>query len=177
MGIHPDQSTFDRRFREAGEESRNSGLRRRSRGAGRIGALAPFIAIVDEPVVPPALPSIPEPWPVSYTNAIRLARNDGRLTNPTATGYRLDFEFDRPGASALDWWNGLLYSRWRLIALRWLHPMFAAPATPDRHGKTEPLSELTDWERPLTEKAQRVVNLLVALEARYLPEIRAPWLR
>lgn len=141
----------------------------------RIGALAPLVEIVDDPVLPPAVPTIPEPTNVaSYTSEVWRARNEGRLTDPTVTGYRPDVEFHRPGVSRTEWWNGFLYSRWQLITLRWLHPMFAAHAIPDRHGNTKPLRDLVDWEQAFARDARRRTELLVALEARYLPEIRAP---
>ncbi|MCU1484726.1 MAG: hypothetical protein JWN67_1472 [Actinomycetia bacterium] len=127
----------------------------------RIGALAPYIEIVDVPVAPPAVPLAAEPRRTSsYTTAVRLACSEGRLTDPTVTGYRPDFEFRRLGVSATVWWNGLLYSRWQLVAPRWLQPIFAAHATPDRHGNTLRLRDLASWERSLADDAHRRTNLV-----------------
>lgn len=85
----------------------------------RVGALAP-IAEVRNRAVGPGRPSpIKEPYPGgTWATEVRQARDRGRLADPMALGFRSQLKFENPTADIKSpWWNGLVYSRWQLIAL------------------------------------------------------------
>jgi len=108
----------------------------------------------------------------SLLEQIRTSRREGRLEDPAIRGYRPQLRMARPsGEHRLNWWNGLIYSRWQLLALAELEPHLREGRRRWRDGRLRwqlrPADSFTmmraTWHR-------RLSSLLVALEARYMPE-------
>ena len=144
----------------------------------RAGALAPIAQIRNRPVGGSATPSIPEPASGgTWVTELRLARDAGRLADPHVLAFRHQVRFDpRPDDSPRQWWNGLIYSRWQLIALDRFSSAFAGVPRVRREGKQLRLRRLADSARNEAAELHRLVHLLIAIEARYLPTVRRGWL-
>lgn len=152
----------------------NNGL---LRDLWRTGALAPLVEVRNRPVGPRRPSPIPEPVARgTWMDEFRLARDAGRLADAALLGFRPQLQFER---SSLDrkrpWWNGLLYSRWQLLALDRFRGVLPPGRAVQRRDRTPRLRQLSDWEIRDASRMRRLAQLLVALEARYLPEIKRPW--
>lgn len=149
----------------------------------RVGALAPIVEVRRRRSGPPCPSRIPEPY-VSGTWAreVRLARDRGRLIDPEDLGFRPQVRFKPPPGGSHSWWNGLIYTRWQLLALerfsRLVHRMAPGRGIPVRRDDNRRVPRprpLTDQAREEAGRLRRLAQLLVALEARYFPEIKKPW--
>ena len=147
----------------------------------RVGALAPFLEIRRKRIHPGAEPGIPEPRSGgTWLDELRLARDSGRLADPTELGFRPQLRFSRPfQRSRPGWWNGLLYSHWQLLALAEFDDLVRDGKWGRRKGggrmwRSRPLDRL---EIEQANRLRELAALLVALEARYLPVLERPWVR
>lgn len=143
----------------------------------RVGALAPFVEVRRRRLHEPATPAIPEPSVSgTWSSELRRARNEGRLADAAALGFRAQLHFTRPASVSRDrhWWNGLLYSRWQLLDLYDLRHVVHDGTW--RRGDRSLIwrsRALTEWEALGRPAARRLTAVLVALEARYIPQIEA----
>jgi hypothetical protein len=142
----------------------------------RIGALAPLVEVRRRRSGTTCPSPIEEPRPFgTWGSEVRVARDAGRLVDPEVLGFRHQLRFERPKNASSRWWNGLLYSRWQFLAIErfsWMLPARGRYVRPPTR-----LSPLSDQNREAAAQHRKVAHLLVALEARYLPEIKKPWVR
>jgi hypothetical protein len=110
---------------------------------------------------------------------LRIALASGRIRDPGADGYRPRLRFDdRRLSDPPRWMNGLIYSRWQLLAapdLRWRLPFRRVFGPYERRRVTLP--PLDEWSRPPIDRLAGWFPVLAALEARYLPTVDPEWLR
>lgn len=148
----------------------------------RAGALAPLLEVRRRREGTPCPSPIPEPHAYgTWASEVRLARDRGRLIDPETLGFRSQLRFDPPPGKPRSWWNGLIYTRWQLLALeRFSHLVYRIP--PGRGLPVRREDRRVPRIRPLEAHAheearelRRLAQLLVALEARYFPEIKKPW--
>ena len=140
--------------------------------------MAPRLQKVNRPVTSPR--EVP-PGPASRSTtltAIHRALATGRIHDLAQTAYRRRLRF---GTRRLDdppgWQNGLIYSRWQLLALADLRTVLS-------HGKVIGpyerrrviLPPIQDWAFSLLQRSARWALVLTALEAAYLPEVVPEWL-
>jgi hypothetical protein len=107
---------------------------------------------------------------------LRAGRNGGRLVDLASAPHKPWIKFEEPKQKPRPWWNGLIYSRYQLLALQelkdWLstryryttwHKIIARervqPVTPDVGLKHE------------VNRFRRIAVAATALEGRYLPTI------
>jgi hypothetical protein len=144
----------------------------------RANALAPIAEVRNQRVGAGRPSPVREPYAGSNSILVELkkARDRGRLADPALLGYRPQLKFDRPTAERTTrWWNGLVYSRWQLIALDHFSDALPNTLPYDRKGRRARLRTLETWEQEAATELRCLANLVVALEARYLPEIKLPW--
>lgn len=65
------------------------------------------------------------------------------------------------------WWNGFVYSRWQLLDLEWLEQLL-------RFGVPRRFRQLNAFDAASAAQRRQRAILLLALEARYLPELTRP---
>jgi hypothetical protein len=141
--------------------------------------LEPLAEITTRPVRPAmAVPDVPAARG-SQQAELRLALASGRVRDPGADGFqpRLRFDDRRPG-DPQRWMNGLIYSRWQLLAapeLRRRLPLRRLSGPYERRRVILP--PLDEWSRAPLERIAAWVPVLAAVEARYLPTIDPEWLR
>lgn len=148
----------------------------------RVGALAPIVEVRRQRSGSPCPSPIPEPHVYgTLESEVRLARDRGRLIDPEDLGFRPQVRFKAPPGASPSWWNGLIYTRWQLLALeRFSHLVHRFPpgrGLPVRRDdrRVPRLRPLTDQAHEEALRLRRIAQLLVALEARYFPEIKKPW--
>lgn len=145
----------------------------------RRGDLRPLAEITARPVRPAVAVSDVPAARGSLEAALRLAVASGRVRDPGANGFRPRLRFDdRKPSDPPGWMNGLIYSRWQLLAvpeLRKRLPLRRFMGPSERRRVTLP--PLDEWSRDTVERVAGWVPVLAALEARYLPTIEPEWLR
>jgi hypothetical protein len=110
---------------------------------------------------------------------LRIALVSGRIREPGADGFRPRLRFDgRRLSDPPRWMNGLIYSRWQLLAAPELRRrlQFRRVFGPYERRRVT-LPPLDEWTRPPTDRLAGWVPVLAALEARYLPTVNPEWLR
>ena len=144
----------------------------------RQGFLTPLAEVMTRRVSEPRLASDgPHPRGTRQSQVL-LALHHGRIRDLTETTFRPRIHFDRhrlgdpPG-----WWNGLVYSRWQLLALANIRPYLyhqrrVGPFDRQRVRLPEPRERF-----PTCEQWTNEALILTALEARYLPQVRPRWIR
>lgn len=96
---------------------------------------------------------------------LHLAREQGRLRDPDAGPSLPGLRFDeRTLSDPRRWWNGLVYSRWQLLAIPFLRECLTS-------------SEPTEHTLKSASHQRRWAIVLSALEARYLPVLQPDWIR
>jgi hypothetical protein len=122
----------------------------------------------------PAAIAEPRSGATSLTE-LRRARDTGRLVDPEGIGFRPQLRFERRATRASfsrEWWNGLLYSRWQLIALHDVRSLLHQGKWSRRDGQIRWRSPpLAEWAPRRVQDFRRLAAVLVALEARYLPTL------
>ncbi|MEO6115763.1 MAG: hypothetical protein ABIP33_05205 [Pseudolysinimonas sp.] len=110
---------------------------------------------------------------------LRIALASGRIRDPATDDFRPRLRFnDRTLSDPPRWMNGLIYSRWQLLAapeLRRRLPFRRVFGPYERRRVTLP--PLDEWTRPPADRLAGWVPVLAALEARYLPTVDPEWLR
>ncbi len=140
----------------------------------RVGLLAPFFEIRSRRLAPAFDAVLDLSGNSSSVLAeIRRARGKGRLIDPESLGYRPQFHFHRPSTQRLpNWWNGLIYARWQVLALTEFEPNIANGRRSWRDGALRwRLQDPTPADLSQAVWYRRLATLLVALDGRYLPEI------
>lgn len=139
----------------------------------RHGLVAPFVCISDRRVGPIPPPVEAEPIPFSSRLAeLRVARDKGRLLDLTGTPFRPKLRFERPNATPRHWWNGLIYSRYQMLALPELHTVLATRRRYRRDLRIiSRLPKPDDFFVTRVARFHRIATALTALEARYLPKL------
>ena len=147
----------------------------------RHGLLVPFLYVSDRQVG-----SIPEPvesepkfaiFGSSRLNNLRHARDRGRLTDLAAAPFRRKLRFERREGDSWAWWNGLIYSRYQLLALPELSDPLAHRQHRVRDRQLIPRLPAPDqFTLDRMAKFRPIAIVLTALEARYLPKLDAEWL-
>jgi hypothetical protein len=144
----------------------------------RHGLLVPFVELTYRPVRAPSTPNEPEPMPAnSRLVELRQARDTGCLRDLSAEPFKPHVPFDRGRQTSQDWWNGLLYSRYQLLALPMLENILAE-RTYQKRGKRR-IARLPKPDPVLVERMDRqrkAAIALTALEARYLPNLDPEWI-
>ncbi len=145
----------------------------------RCGDLQPLAEITTRRVRPPvAVADVPNPGGTLQAE-LRLALASGRVRDPAAEDFRPRLRFgDRKSSDPRGWMNGLIYSRWQLLAaprLRRRLKSLRISGPFERRRVTLPA--LDDWSRSRVARQAGWVPVLAALEARYLPSIDPEWLR
>jgi hypothetical protein len=108
---------------------------------------------------------------------LRRTRDTGCLRDLATEPFKPRLPFERGRQTAPDWWNGLFYSRYQLLALPMLKDVLAE-RTYQKHGKQRmarlPMTDAALVER--MDKQRRTAAALTALEARYLPNLDPEWI-
>jgi hypothetical protein len=102
----------------------------------------------------------------------------GRIRDPAVEPYRPHVRFDnRRLSDPKGWRNGLIYSSWQFLAIPDLVPLLASGRMTGPIGRRRRLlSRLDDAARETFKDRRRWVLVLMALEARYLPQLDPEWL-
>jgi hypothetical protein len=143
----------------------------------RHGYLVPFVEVTARRVGPSSLAIEGEPaLRGTFQTELRLARVAGRLRDLAVEPFRPRLRFDRRPTDSRSWWNGLLYSRYQLLAA----PMIARclrtlRVLGPRDRRTYRLDAMP-WVRDEAAGLRRIALVLAAIEARYHPKIDAEWL-
>jgi hypothetical protein len=167
---HPlDTSSFISEAKRRGFDLDLSMLRELYRHA----LVVPFVYISDRRVGPVPPPVVSEPFPNSSRLAeLRSARDKGRLLDLASIPFRPRLHFERQDADPRRWWNGLIYSRYQLLALPELCSVLA---TSRRHLRDRRvISRLPKPDNFFMIQAarfHRISTALTVLEARYLPKL------
>lgn len=135
----------------------------------RHGLVVPFVYISDRQVgpVPPPIESEPIPGSTRLTQ-IRYARDKGRLSDLAAIPFRPRLYFERQGADPRRWWNGLIYSRYQMLALPELRSVLATRRRYLRDRRiVSRLPKPDDFFQVQAMRFRRIGTALTALEARY----------
>lgn len=145
----------------------------------RRGDLRPLAEITARSVRPGvAISDVPAPRG-NLQAELRNALVSGRIRDPGADGYRPRLRFnERTLSDPPGWMNGLIYSRWQLLAapeLRRRLPLRRVSGPYERHRVSLP--PLDEWSRPPVDRLAAWFAVLAALEARYLPTVDPEWLR
>jgi hypothetical protein len=145
----------------------------------RRGDLRPLAEITTRPVRPGvAISEIPAARG-SLQAELRIALAAGRIRDPGADGFRPRLRFDdRRRGDPPRWMNGLIYSRWQLLAvpeLRRRLPLRRVFGPYERRRVSLP--PLDEWSCVPIQRLAGWVPVLAALEARYLPTVDPEWLR
>lgn len=141
----------------------------------RHGLVVPFVYLSDKRVGPVPSPVKPAPFPTSSRLAeLRVARDKGRLLDLASIPFRPRLHFERLGAHPRHWWNGLLYSRYQMLALPELRSVLASRRRQLRDKRViSRLPKPDDFFPTQATKFRRISTALTAMEARYLPKIDA----
>jgi hypothetical protein len=145
----------------------------------RRGDLPPLAEITTRRVHPPTVISEVPAVRGGLQAELRLAAASGRIRDPGAETYRPRLRFDeRRLTDPPRWMNGLIYSRWQLLAVPDLRGRLSLRRVFGPYERRRVvLPPLDDWSRPRVERLASWVPVLAALEARYLPTIDPEWLR
>ena len=120
-----------------------------------------------------------EPGP-SGTRAAQLqsARRDGRLVDPACLPVRPRLQFAQRSRHHPEWWNGLLYSRWQLLALPHLAERLGQARTVGPlAARRVTLPALGPGDEATTTRLRQMALALTGLEARYLPTLDPEWVQ
>jgi len=145
----------------------------------RRGDLRPLAEITTRPVRPGVPISEVPAARGSLQAQLRIALAAGRIRDPGADDFRPRLRFDdRRRSDPPRWMNGLIYSRWQLLAvpeLRRRLPLRRVFGPYERRRVSLP--PLDEWSRVPIERLAGWVPVLAALDARYLPTVDPEWLR
>jgi antitoxin component HigA of HigAB toxin-antitoxin module len=139
----------------------------------RHGLLVPFVEVTSRRVREPHAPDGPEPIAgSSRLLEIRQARDTGCLRDLSAEPFKRHLQFTRDVQKPPRWWNGFIYSRYQLLALRELKGVLDGRRYQMRGGRRAvrlpaPHPMLLDRMGYL----RKIVVAVTALEARYLPKL------
>jgi len=136
----------------------------------RVGILSPMAEIRTTSFVNHPLPLLTEPRAGSWLFELRQARDRGCLADAHELGFRSQFRWAGP-AGDQSWWNGLIYSKWQLVSVALARKDICGRLPSDRLSKLGP-SALEHWG-----ELHKITELLVAVEARYLPTIHRGWIQ
>ena len=139
----------------------------------RHGLLIPFVELTYRPIREPSKPDGPEPIAgSSRLMEIRQARDAGCLRDLSTEPFKQRLPFERGRQESRRWWNGLIYSRYQLLALPTLEGLLDKRPYLMR-GKYR-LGRVST-PHPMTidrmTHLHKVAVALTALEARYLPKL------
>lgn len=144
----------------------------------RHGLIVPFVYITDRRVGPVPGPIGPEPVSgSSRLNQIRHARDRGRLTDLAAIPFRRKLRFEGREGDSRFWWNGLIYTRYQLLALPGFRDILSHRR--ERIHDRQLITRLPVPDAFALEPIARFRSMaiaLTALEARYFPKLDAEWL-
>lgn len=149
------------------------------RGLYRIGVLAPFIEITSRRVGPRAAMHPVDLYGISsWRSKLEIACAKGRVRDPGPIPFRRKLRFARPANAPSEWWNGLLYSHYQLLALTGIESLWQARRFVSRSGRRvlrlpRPHEQLLGRTRRLRE----IAIVLTALEARYHPKLDARFIQ
>jgi hypothetical protein len=122
----------------------------------RSGDLCPIVQVTHRSVRPSVPLSDEPPRGASRQTELRAALIAGQVRDPAMEPFRPSMRFD--GRRATDprrWWNGLIYSRWQLLAVPDLRTRLAQrPA--GRKGQSFRLPRQDEWSRPIMERHRQV---------------------
>ena len=109
---------------------------------------------------------------------LRRARREGRLVDPAVVPVRSWVRFDdRRRTDSTGWWNGLIYSRWQLLALPHIGWRLRQARVVQHSGRRSVrLPKLPPAHLELPRKLRRIAMAVSGLEARYLPGLDAGWI-
>jgi hypothetical protein len=144
----------------------------------RHGLLIPFVYVSARQVgdIPKPVPNEPSSHGTSLIE-LRYARDRGRLADLALQPFKPRLRFEWKDADRR-WWNGLIYSRYQLLALCEARAVLEH-RTLSRHGRrlmaTLPAPDAFSVER--SARLRRIAIAATALEARYLPKLDPEWLR
>jgi hypothetical protein len=108
---------------------------------------------------------------------LRIGRSRGRLIDLAAHPFKPRLRFEKPGAGRW-WWNGLIYSRYQLLALHEARSVLNKRKLFRRSGRRItklPVPDAFTLQRAA--RLRRIAIAATALEARYLPKLDPEWLR
>jgi len=133
----------------------------------------PFVEVTSRRVGEPRTPGGPEPIPgCSRLLQIRLARDTGCLRDLAAEPFKRHLQFARDAQKPPSWWNGFVYSRYQLLALRELKGILEQRKHLTRGGRR--LVRLPTPDPMLLDRMgylRKIAVAVTALEARYLPKL------
>jgi len=145
----------------------------------RIGVLAPFLELMSRRVGDSFVLSPDGPHGYSSLTAeLQAATAKGRVRDPAVAAFRRHVAFERPKGASPYWSNGLLYSRYQLLPLSQIEPLWVRRRvffSSDRR-----VVRLPQPRASFIEHARRLRDLaivLAALEARYLPKLDPAWIQ
>lgn len=144
----------------------------------RQGYLCPLVEVTTRAVCEPQEIGEPRRFAGTLKSSLDFAVATGRLRDLSQTAFRPKLRFDnRRINDPSGWWNGLIYSRWQLLAIsdigdRLGHATYFGSY---EHRRVR-LPALPDWQRHRFDEAARWAVVLVALEARYFPKVLPEWL-
>jgi hypothetical protein len=146
----------------------------------RVGVLVPLVTVTTRPVRPPAPIDAHEPVRAGTRLAqLRYGRDTGRLRDLAIEPYRPRLRFDSARISdPRGWWNGHIYSWYQLLVLPVVEPLLLRACYYRRGKRLYPkLKEPWEPTKGDTERLRRIAAVLMALEARYLPNLDPEWVR
>ena len=144
----------------------------------RLGLVFPFVYVSSRQVGPMPEPATSEPSSRgTWLTELRYARDRGRLCDLAATRFRPKLRFEHQQGDRSNWWNGLLYSRYQVLALPELQSVLSTQRYWRRNNRVvSRLSEPSEFVKQRAAKLCRIAIMLTALEARYLPKLDSEWL-
>jgi hypothetical protein len=139
----------------------------------RRGLLVPFVEVTSRRVREPRTPDGPEPIPgSSRLLEIRQARDTGCLRDLSAEPFKRHLQYARDAQKPPRWWNGFIYSRYQLLALRELKDILDRRKYQMRGGRRT--ARLPAPDPMLLDRMgslRKIAVAVTALEARYLPKL------
>jgi hypothetical protein len=141
--------------------------------------VVPFVYVSPRQAGPIPEPVIYEPSPhSSWMTELRHGRDRGRLCDLAAIPFRPRLRFEpKEGYSTRYWWNGLLYSRYQVLALPELQSVLNGRRYRRRNKQVVSwLPKPHEFVLEGAAKFRRIAIVLTALEARYLPKLDHEWL-
>jgi len=140
--------------------------------------VVPFVYIGPRQAVPiPAPVESEPPSHGTWQTELRHARDRGRLIDLATERFRPRLRFERQEKDPRHWRNGLLYSKYQVLALPELRSVLEGRQYRRRNEQIVSwLPEPHQFVLERTTKLRQIAIMLTALEARYLPKLDPEWL-
>ena len=140
--------------------------------------MTPLAEVVSRRVTEPRDVTL-QPRPTGTRQSqVQSALQHGRIRDLTTSPFRPRTRFDRGRiGDPRGWWNGLVYSRWQLLALADIRPYLERQRRTGTYERPIVRVPPPGDFLPIYQEWTHAALILTALEARYLPLARPRWIR